>query len=136
MYDSLLISLLSIVGFYISLYFTLVYYKVIPLSKFILPEACKLSENACQLIINTKYARILGLPNFVYGLLYYIVIFLFAIFNFNGYIKTAMAIISLSTVALGAYLSYVLMRILKVKCLLCFISHIVNFFIAILLVLK
>ena len=136
MYDNFFILLLSIVGFYISLYFTLVYYGIISPSRFILPEVCKLSENACQSIINTKYARILGLPNFVYGLLYYIVVFLFAIFNFNGYIKTALMLISFVTVVLGVYLIYVLMKVLKVNCLLCFISHVVNFFILVFFVLK
>ncbi|MCS7229168.1 MAG: vitamin K epoxide reductase family protein [Candidatus Kryptonium sp.] len=125
--------ILSAIGFYISLYFTLIYFHLISPSKFLLPNVCKLSGSACETIINTKYARILGFPNFVYGLFYYLVIFLFAIFDFNSYIKITIALISWIVVVLGVYLIYALLKVLRVNCLLCFISHVINFLIAVLL---
>lgn len=136
MIENLLISLLSIVGFYISLYFTLVYYGAISPARFPLPQVCRLSENTCQMIIKTRYARVLGLPNFVYGLFYYFFIFALAIFNWNGYIETAVKVISWLVVVLGIYLSYVLIKVLRVNCVLCFASHVLNFAIAVLLALK
>ncbi|CUS79881.1 vitamin K epoxide reductase family protein [Candidatus Kryptobacter tengchongensis] len=127
---------LSILGFYISLYFTFVYYQIVSPSKFLVPKICKLTENTCQMIIYSEYAKLLGLPNFIYGLAYYFAILLFAILESNGYIKTAIAIASWFVVAVGVYLVYILTRVLKVNCLLCFVSHILNFLIAILILLK
>lgn len=131
-----LILLLSVVGFYISLYFILVHYHIIPSSKFPLPKICRLPNDACLLITQTKYARILGLPNFLYGLFYYSFLIFLAIFEDKGYIKVVFVVIAWFVVALGVYLSYVLVKVLKINCVLCFISHILNLAIAILLSLK
>ncbi len=133
---NLLIFSLSLIGFYISLYFTLVYYGIISPLKFPIPQVCKLSENACSLIINTRYARILGLPNFVYGIFYYLLLILFAISNSNDYIKILFQIVALFVVAFGVYLIYVLIYVLRVKCILCLVSHIINFLLAVFLSLK
>ncbi|MEN3037831.1 MAG: vitamin K epoxide reductase family protein [Candidatus Kryptonium sp.] len=127
------LGILSAIGFYISLYFTLIYLRFISPAKFLLPNVCKLSGSTCETIINTKYAKILGFPNFVYGLFYYLAIFLFVIFDFNNYIKIAIVLISWIVVVLGVYLIYALLKVLRVNCLLCFISHAVNFLIAVLL---
>lgn len=127
------LGILSAIGFYISLYFTLIYLRFISPAKFLLPNVCKLSGSTCETIINTKYAKILGFPNFVYGLFYYLAIFLFVIFDFNNYIKIAIVLISWLVVVLGVYLIYALLKVLRVNCLLCFISHAVNFLIAVLL---
>ncbi len=124
---------LSTLGFYISLYFTLVNYNLIHPSRFPIPSMCKLSEGNCQLIIKTKYARLFGLPNFVYGLVYYLGIIVFVISGASGYIKIVFQIVSVFVVILGVYLSYVLVWVLKVNCILCFLSHIVNFLIMVLI---
>ncbi|CUT04593.1 vitamin K epoxide reductase family protein [Candidatus Chrysopegis kryptomonas] len=131
--SKIFIILLSTFGFYISLYFTLVNFNLIHPLKFPIPSVCKLSENACQLIIKTKYARLFGLPNFVYGLIYYLGLIVFVISGASGYIKILVQIVSALVVVLGIYLSYVLVRILKVSCVLCFLSHFVNLLIAILI---
>ncbi len=132
----LLIFLLSIVGFYISLYFTLVHYRIISSSKFPLPKVCRLSDDACLLITQTKYAKVLGLPNFVYGLFYYSFLIFLVIFDVKGYIKVVAEVIAWLVVGLGVYLSYILVKVLKVNCTLCFTSHVLNLIVAILLSLK
>ncbi len=132
----LLISILSVIGFYISLYFTLVHFRIVSSLKFPLPKVCRLSDDACSLITQTKYARVLGLPNFVYGLFYYTFLIFLVIFEAKGYIKIVAEVIAWLVVGLGVYLSYVLVKVLKVNCVLCFISHILNLIIAILLYLK
>jgi len=125
------ILLLIAVGFYISLYFTLVYLGFTNPRKFPIPDICKLSEHTCQKIIYTRYAHLLGLPNFIYGIFYYVVSFILVISDPNSYIRIAFILIAWFVVSFGVYLIYVLLRVLKVNCVLCFISHGLNFLLAI-----
>ncbi len=131
MWIDIIILFLTIIGLYISLYFTLVYLGFVNYQRFPIPDICKLSENTCQKIIYTKYSRSLGLPNFIYGDFYYIALLVFVISDPNSYIKTVFILMAWFVVIFGIYLSYVLIRVLKVNCILCFISHGVNFLLAI-----
>jgi uncharacterized membrane protein len=82
-------------------------------------------------IIYTRYAHLLGLPNFIYGIFYYVVSFVLVISDPNSYIRVAFILIAWFVVGFGVYLIYVLIRVLKVNCVLCFISHGLNFLLAI-----
>ena len=131
MWVEITILLLVTIGFYISLYFTLVYFGFINPQRFPIPDICKLSENTCRKIIYTRYAHLLGLPNFIYGIFYYVASFILVISDPNGYIKIVFILIAWFVVCFGVYLIYVLIRVLKVNCVLCFISHGLNFLLAI-----
>src|SRR4249920_3187788 len=62
---------LSSIGLLISLYFTLIYYRVITSDPRFLPRFCTLSEGACRTIMDAPQARLFGLPNSLIGLFYY-----------------------------------------------------------------
>jgi len=62
---------LSAIGFGISLYFTLAYYGRIE-ARAIPAALCRREERSCVTLLQTPYARLLGVPNAVLGLGFYL----------------------------------------------------------------
>ncbi|MFQ5797723.1 MAG: vitamin K epoxide reductase family protein [Bacteroidota bacterium] len=128
--------LLAAFGFLVSLYFTLVYYKLMaPDTKFV-PSICRLGEQTCRTILSTREARVLGVPNFLLGLIYYlglITLGAFELIHPSTWGYEALMTISLLTVLLGVYLTHSLLSKLRVVCVLCIAGHLINVFIAIIL---
>lgn len=134
-----LLLLLSLTGFLISLYFTLVYYRRIPANYFLVPRVCRMEESRCQTVLSTRDARVFGVPNFVLGLIYYALVFLTALAG--GPLSDSPAVqfllwISILVLILGVYLIYSLLFRIKIPCPLCFTCHGINTLIALLLLLK
>ncbi len=127
-----IIILLAATGFLISLYFTLVYYRVIKADQRYIPNFCRMEEGTCQQIIHTAEARLFGVPNSLIGLWYYLLVIIASVAP--GIVPHQIIIItSASTVAVGIYLSYVLIMKLKIPCILCFTGHGINASLCILL---
>ena len=136
--DSLLL-LLSLIGFLISLYFTLVYYRKIPANYFLVPQVCRMEEGACQAVLSTRDARVFGVPNFVLGLGYYsLILFIVLIkgFGVDPILFKVFLWVSILVVLFSVYLSYSLLFKIKTACPLCFISHGINTLIALLFLFK
>lgn len=134
MTERIALSTLSLLGFLISLYFTLVYHKLMPSDSRFIPKFCRLDQSSCESILNTRDAHVFGVPNFYLGLVFYAGIILASILPElmqKAYIALAAA--SGLSVAMGLFLSYSLTFRLKTRCLLCFTSHILNLLIFILL---
>lgn len=125
----IMIGALASFGLLISLYFVLVYHGILePDSRFV-PSLCRMNKESCLSIIHTPDARLFGIPNFHLGVLYYLV--LIALVFFQDLLienSTAVRILSGGTVVVGAYLTYSLLFKLKTHCVLCYGSHVVNFF--------
>lgn len=62
---------LAVLGVAISLYFTLVYYGRVE-SREVPALLCRREERSCVTILHTPYARLLGVPNAVVGLGFYL----------------------------------------------------------------
>lgn len=62
---------LALLGAAISFYFTLVYYGRVE-SKEIPAALCRRDERSCVTILQTPYARLLGVPNALLGLGFYL----------------------------------------------------------------
>lgn len=123
--------MLSMAGFSISMYFLLVYKGLLNGSELILPKAV-CSKNSCHDILGTGFSKALKVPNFVLGVFYYTAVFLHPLFaNKEAYL---MASVLASMFSL--YLAHSLIYRLKMPCVLCFVSHIINFSITILLAMK
>ena len=126
-------------GLSISLYFTMVYFKVMKPDQWFVPRVCRMEEGTCSFIIRTPDARIFGLPNFVLGLLYYtalIAVNIASSTQAHELLYQLLSAVSVGTVLLGVYLTYSLLFKLKTNCVLCFTSHIVNAVIMILLIIQ
>lgn len=120
--------MLSLVGFAISSYFTAISYRWIQADEKWIPKFCRMKEQTCASIVFTPKARIFGIPNSLLGQAFYSLLITSV---FLGYITHPMIFLllfsaSLTTVALGGYLSYSLLFITRIPCTLCFTSHMIN----------
>lgn len=130
------VALLALIGFLISFYFTMVYYRKIPSNYPLVPLFCRMDEQTCQTVLSTPEARVFGIPNFVLGLFYYLLLVFLAFLGGLNHTFVGFDILfwlSVFTVLLGVYLSYALVFKIKIRCVLCFVSHGINLLIAILL---
>jgi uncharacterized membrane protein len=129
---------LGTVGFLLSLYFTLVYYHLMRADSFSVPEFCRMDQRTCQSLMHTVDAKMFGLPNFLLGCMYYLVIVVTAIgvhIASDDPILGILVVLSLGAVLTSLYLTYSLVWKLRVNCSLCFASHAINIVIFILLLL-
>ena len=110
------IGTLSSIGLLISVYFTLVYYRLIAPDSRFLPRFCTLSEGSCRTILDAPQARLFGLPNSLLGLVYYGML-LFLVLNVWIAVPMASAkwmfVASLVASAVGITLAEALIRTLK-----------------------
>ena len=132
------VSLLAAVGIAISTYFTAVAYRWVRPDTRWIPAFCRMGEKTCASIVFTPRARVFGLPNSVLGQAFYLA--LLAGLPLGLLDRPALAALylgaSLLTVGLAVYLSYSLLFITRVPCVLCFTSHAVNTVIFLLLILR
>lgn len=127
--------LLSATGLYVSVYFTLVYYGLIrPDTKYV-PQVCRLDEGGCRRVLDHRHARLFGVPNSLLGILYYVAIILGATLAVDSGIMSWITYVSWLVVAVGLFLVYSLLFVVKTPCVLCFVSHALNVLIAIILTL-
>lgn len=134
-----LLLFLSLIGFLISLYFTLVYYQRIPANYYLVPRICRMKESTCQTVLSTRDAKVLGIPNSTLGVLYYGIVFFITLVGGSDASSIAnrpFLWISILVVLLSLYLTYALLFRIKIVCPLCFVSHGINLLIALLVLIK
>ena len=129
---------LAVVGLGISTYFTGVAYRWIRPDTRWIPAFCRMGERTCASIVFTPRARVFGLPNSVLGQLFYVA--LLAGLPLGLFDQPALLMLylgaSLATVALAVFLTYSLLFITRVPCVLCFTTHGINTVIFVLLILR
>jgi uncharacterized membrane protein len=125
---------LSALGCYIAAYFSLVYYGLIDADSRVVPRVCRLDDRTCKTVLETKYARVFGLPNSLLGVLYYIVAITILAGGLIG-APAGLALVAVAwfTVALGVFLTYALFVILRIPCPLCLTGHAINLCLAVIL---
>ncbi len=131
MIQTLIISC-ALAGMFISAYFTLVYYRVLPADDRRMPAFCRMKEATCRKILETREAKVLGPPNSIVGLLYYISILILPTPEF----ETFFLVTSIFAVGLGMYLTHALLNRLKLHCALCYMAHLINLVIANLFIIR
>ncbi|HEX9614105.1 MAG TPA: vitamin K epoxide reductase family protein, partial [Bacteroidota bacterium] len=115
-----LIILLSLIGLFISLYFALVHHNILRPDTPWIPSFCRLDEKTCGSILRTPEARLFRVPNFYFGITYYIVLIILSWLPFV--LRDTLfeiRIISGFTVFIGIILTHSLIWRLKVPCVLC-----------------
>ena len=129
---------LAVVGLGISTYFTAVAYRWMRPDTRWIPAFCRMGEQTCASIVFTPRARVFGLPNSVLGQLFYLALLAGAPLGLLDWPAPFVLYLgaSLVTVALAVYLSYSLLFITRVPCVLCFTTHGINAAIFLLLILR
>ena len=132
------VTALAAVGLCIATYFTAVAYRWMRPDTRWVPAFCRMGEQTCASIVFTPRARVLGLPNSVLGQAFYLALLVGTPLGlldrpalFALYLGA-----SLLTVGLAVFLSYSLLFITRVPCVLCFTSHGINAVIFLLLILR
>ena len=133
----IILIILAAVGLTISSYFTAVAYGWIDPTEKWIPSFCRMGEQTCSRVIHSPRARVFGLPNSLLGQLFYLAI-LAAVFADLILVKPYFLLFlaaSFLTVLLGIYLSYSLLYLTRIRCVLCFTSHAINGIIFLILLL-
>ena len=131
-----LLLALCTVGFLVASYFTGVACHWLKPDTHWIPPFCRMGEDTCASIVFAPQARIFGVPNSVVGQLFY---FALATAILTGGLDQSVARLLLTAVSsvavlLGAYLTYALLVVLRVHCILCYTSHAINVMLLALLV--
>lgn len=125
------------IGLYNSIYFTLLSYRLISPAAPVVPAVCRLDEVSCGTVVHTRQAKLFaGLPNALLGCLYYCTLIAAAgtgLLWHTPYL-TVFIVVAAVTVAVGVYLTHQLYAVLKARCPLCIVSHIINAILFVLLV--
>jgi uncharacterized membrane protein len=141
---------LSLAGLADALYFTFAYYGRIKKARWVPEVLCAREGSSCVTVVQTPYARVMGVPNSVLGIVYYILVIAWAIPNRSAEIKlylhpfeyvaplglALLFLISAGTIVFGSYLIYALRRKLHVDCPLCYTAHAINVAVFVLLVVS
>ncbi len=121
-----LLVILSVAGIGISLPFLLVQSGLMVPSSQLLPPFCRLDDQTCGRVLSHSDARILGIPNYILGILYYICVLTMTLGMRHPFYQKFIMYSSWVTVAGACYLIYSLYFKVKVTCWLCIAAHVVN----------
>ena len=117
------IFILSLLGLWISIYFTGVFYKWFQPNVFWIPQVCQLKEESCITVLGTPRAKLFGIPNSAFGIGMYSYLILNLLIPFPLII--ALVLLALAVLR-SIYLAYSLIFVTKIPCPLCFTSHAIN----------
>ena len=124
MMQNIFILILSILGIAITLYISIAHI----LKKKVI---CPINSKSCNMVLDSKYSRTLGVKNEIIGLLYYIgiVIALFMTPGTNTIL--AVKLISILAAAYSIILLMIQIRVLKNYCSWCITTAIINILLSI-----
>ena len=133
-----IIVILALVGLVNSLYFTLAYYGRVKKSRWVPEILCARQGSSCVTVLQTSYARVLGVPNTVPGIAYYLLLLGWVAagdLSVSPWFLRLLIGASVGAVILGFYLMYALRFKLHTHCPLCYTAHAINTLLLVLLVL-
>lgn len=143
----ILIILLSVVGLANALYFTFAYYGRIKKARWVPELFCAREGSSCVTVVQTPYARVFGVPNSLLGIVYYLLLIVWAFTDLSfgplvidlsvgpiviagrhGVPVSTMGLFAASVVTIltGFYLIYALRRKLHTHCPMCYLGHAIN----------
>jgi uncharacterized membrane protein len=130
---------ISLTGLWAALTMTGAYYGWWRGPVLLVPERlCSPRVGGCLDILATPYARLFGPPNSALGILYYLLLIALSITGLGWLAppaRLALTILAWGVVLFSVYLAWSLIFRLRTNCVLCFLSHILNLAIALLLAL-
>lgn len=119
----------ALVGLADALYFVAVTYRWIAPDAAWVPRACRMDEATCARIVDTRYGRALGLPNAVFGAVWYLAALATgAWLAVHGALPSCgpLLVVAAGVVLFSVYLLWALVQQLAVDCPLCYLAHGLN----------
>lgn len=123
------IVVVALVGLLDSIYFVAVTYRWMRPDPRWLPNFCRLDGATCARIVDTPYARLLVLPNSVYGAAWYAIAVGAGIMAWSTGtvpVRFPLLVASAGTVLFSAILLWALLFRVRTPCPLCFVGHAAN----------
>jgi uncharacterized membrane protein len=143
-----LVILLSLVGLWDAVYFTLAYYGRVENAHWVPEILCAREGSSCVTVVKTPYARVFGWPNSLFGIAYYVTLIAWTLIPagwltavdvhvppFSFLLRFLLTAASTVTVVLGGYLVYALREKLHTDCPLCYLAHVINTVLLVLVIL-
>jgi uncharacterized membrane protein len=132
-----LIFVLSLAGLADAIYFTLAYYGRVRGARWVPEILCARAGSSCVTVLETPYARVLGVPNSLLGIVYYLAVMIWLAwsghaqsikvhFAFFLFLTAALMLAVIAAGILGGYLVYALRHRLHTHCPLCYTAHGIN----------
>ncbi|MCE5200079.1 MAG: vitamin K epoxide reductase family protein [Armatimonadota bacterium] len=125
---AIVVILLALVGFADSAYFTAAHYGFIRPDAPLIP-VCSSNAGTCLSLVSTPQARVFGLPNSLFGMGFYGLVFVGAVVRLAHKawpMVPVYVVISMIAAVLSLYLAYSLVFKLHVFCPLCFTAQAIN----------
>lgn len=123
------LAALALCGLLNSVYFTLIYFRVVRPDNSMLPSFCRIGRGTCEAVVFTRYGRVFGVPNSVLGIVFYLVIVDAGLSGIMGghYGRLGIALTaSILSVVLSIYLVWALLVRLRAVCVFCMVGHALN----------
>ena len=120
---------LGTLGLLDAVYFTLVTYGWLRPDPRWLPGICRMDTDTCARIVQSRWAKVFGLPNSVYGIAWYAIVIVAGVAGLvTGTIARCqdLAGAALVVVAVSLLLVWALVARLRTPCALCYAAHVVN----------
>ncbi len=140
--------LFALVGLWDAIYFTLAYYGRVQNARWVPEILCAREGSNCVTVVKTQYARVFGLPNSLFGIVYYAALIGWTLLpaswlapvdarvpGFSFLLRILLTAASTVTVILGVYLVYALRKKLHTHCPLCYLAHAINCVLLVLVIL-
>jgi uncharacterized membrane protein len=141
------VIVLALAGLADALYFTFAYYGRVRQSRWVPQVLCAREGSSCVTVVRTPYGSVFGVPNSLLGIIYYVLLMVWAMAWQSTNLSVRIGMMSYSitltdlliavasvTVALGFYLVFALRRILNTDCPLCYAAHAINLTVLVLLI--
>jgi len=126
---------LALLGLAIASDFTAVAWRWMKPDARWLPPVCRMGADSCAAIVFTPRARLFGAPNSLLGQIYYLALLAGVATGRIGQSPWHLVFLAAATLTVltGAYLTYSLLFVTRVRCPLCLTSHLLNLLILLLL---
>lgn len=128
-----LVLILALLGLVDSVYYTLVHYGAMGFGSPYMPMICTHKEGVCEMLANTDWASTLGLPNSLYGAVYYLLIAVLAGIRLaTGAWPYPSLILAVSLLAalFSVYLAWMMIYQVHALCPLCVAAQAINIVLA------
>lgn len=122
------------IGIAIAIYFALVIRGTIASDAKLVPRFCRMEPERCLTVLGHPDARFFGVPNAFVGIFFYLLVMATAIAGRGNTLRQVAVIAAWIAVTSGVYLTYSLLKKIRVPCFLCIVAHGLNLLIALLMV--
>lgn len=130
---AIVVMVLGLVGLLDSVYYTLIHYGYMSLGSPLVPIICDKQAGACRTVATSSWASLLGMPNSIFGIGYYLLAMLAAGVRMKAGewpYHNALKVISIAAAFFSIYLAWALMFRVRALCPLCITAQAINVILA------